>query len=86
MISMEVSIVKCLFFSPQLFGPLVSPSKYVDISLFSYFPYAALSILTCHIWSKISPQIRFYFPKTYIKVINHLPLLPYPSWELYFPA
>ena len=69
----------------QLFSPLVCPS-YVDISLFSYFPYAAFSILTYHVWNEISSQIRFYFLKTYIKVINYLPLFPYPSWQLYFPA
>lgn len=39
-----------------------------DISLFSYFPYGAFSLLTCHIWNEMSLQIRFYFPTNYIKV------------------
>lgn len=39
-----------------------------DVSLFSYFPYGAFSLLTCHIWNEMSLQIRFYFPTNYIKV------------------
>ena len=38
------------------------------ISLFSYLPYGAFSLLTCHIWNEMSLQIRFYFPTNYIKV------------------
>lgn len=52
--------------------------NYIDICLFFYFPYAAFSILTCHIWNEMSLQIRFYFRTNSMKVINYFTASPPP--------
>ena len=52
--------------------------NYIDICLLFYFPYAAFSILTCHIWNEMSLQIRFYFRTNSMKVINYFTASPPP--------
>ena len=52
--------------------------NYIHICLFFYFPYAAFSILICHIWNEMSLQIRFYFRTNSMKVINYFTASPPP--------
>ena len=64
----------------------LQPLLNIDIALFVYSPYAAFSILTCHVWNESSLQIRFYLPTNYIKAGAHYPEPPYQLYPWVNPV